>query len=297
MWHVTCILHNEALKWLDMKYERDKNKMNKAEKFKEVGTMKKIFLTMLLVCVAVVFVTVDANAINGVCSGCHTMHDSQNNAAVASGGRQNNLLNAGCPTCHEGDGPGLELINGFGAPVILQVSDPGSPGAAKTLAAGDFWWVTQAEDATESPKGHNVIDLTAINGKDFNMPDTEPPGWDFSATNGAAGQESSSPVPVNTDATVDALPRASPDSPAPITRMNPDRALTVPDRAYPRVRLQALLTQWATVTDFCWASRDWRTMTGSGLRPVLFIMSTSATMIQLLKGMTMVRLAIQTPIQ
>jgi predicted CXXCH cytochrome family protein len=169
-----------------MKYERDKNKMNKAEKFKEVGTMKKIFLTMLLVCVAVVFVTVDANAINGVCSGCHTMHDSQNNAAVASGGRQNNLLNAGCPTCHEGDGPGLELINGFGAPVILQVSDPGSPGAAKTLAAGDFWWVTQAEDATESPKGHNVIDLTAINGKDFNMPDTEPPGWDFSATNGVS---------------------------------------------------------------------------------------------------------------
>ena len=151
---------------------------------KEVNRMRKILFTGFLILLAIGVMYGNGNAITGQCSNCHTMHNSQDGAAVDSGGPNNQLLNAGCVACHTTT---TGQTSSFGAPAILHTTSPGTAatdqGAGETLAGGDFYWVNN-DETTDADKGHNVADLPGVDDsvKDTNMPNLSPPGWDPVAT-------------------------------------------------------------------------------------------------------------------
>ncbi|MFH1216186.1 MAG: cytochrome c3 family protein [Pseudomonadota bacterium] len=108
----------------------------------------------------------------GACVNCHTMHNSQDGAAVDAGGPYGALTNAnGCVGCHtgtNGDGKNIPYIMG---PL---------PGAGTETAGGSFYWVTVA--GTDSlgaavdgdTRGHNVVGISAQDGE---IGSFTPPGW------------------------------------------------------------------------------------------------------------------------
>ncbi|MEW6218022.1 MAG: cytochrome c3 family protein [Thermodesulfobacteriota bacterium] len=101
----------------------------------------------------------------GVCSNCHTMHNSQNGSAlVASGtgagwsggavtggtgsGVQESLLVTDCVGCHtSGASDTIVTVAGSRIPIVYNTVPPASP-----LAGGNFYWVASTGDAY----GHNV---------------------------------------------------------------------------------------------------------------------------------------------
>ena len=127
-------------------------------------------------------------AISGVCSNCHTMHNSQDGAVevktytqetgvLATDGitPQDQLLKASCIACHTGTTGATDTITY--APIVLHTSEPGGQGAGETLAGGDFHWVADGLGNADS-KGHNVA---GISSEDDPISYT-PPGWDATAT-------------------------------------------------------------------------------------------------------------------
>ena len=52
---------------------------------KEVTDMRKTLLTVFLIFLSVVISYGIADAISGVCSNCHTMHNSQNGVSITGG--------------------------------------------------------------------------------------------------------------------------------------------------------------------------------------------------------------------
>ena len=130
-------------------------------------------------------------AISGVCSNCHTMHNSQGgvgevetylSGTLTTGGTtpQNQLLKASCIACHTGSSG---ATNSHDAPIVLHISNPNGQGAGKTLAGGDFYWVADGLGnlGEADSKGHNVA---GISGEDDQISYT-PPGFDSGATPGA----------------------------------------------------------------------------------------------------------------
>jgi predicted CXXCH cytochrome family protein len=95
--------------------------------------------------------------VTGVCSNCHTMHNSQNGQAVVAEGPQECLLNrAGCLGCH-GQGTAQNIITNGNIPQVLHTN-------ATDLAGGNFAYITDAKVRIPSGEdfkrvGHNVIDL------------------------------------------------------------------------------------------------------------------------------------------
>jgi hypothetical protein len=120
-----------------------------------------------------------ADAIGGVCSDCHTMHDSQNNADQGATGPQEQLLLDDCIGCHSGtiaDGN----LNSLGAPVVYRTD--GAP--ATYNAAGDFRFSAAGGGGTNA-QGHNI---SGVPGHTAIDPDIgiNPPGWDASVTTGTS---------------------------------------------------------------------------------------------------------------
>jgi hypothetical protein len=117
--------------------------------------------------------------VTGVCSNCHTMHNSQGGSAVAydfdgtSFTKTNvpkaNLLVSDCIGCHT-------AINGStwkdpftGAPIVLNTSVPtyGASSDGTThqgLAGGNFYWVA-AGGGHDDAKGHNVLGISGQDAK------------------------------------------------------------------------------------------------------------------------------------
>ncbi len=94
----------------------------------------------------------------GVCSDCHTMHNSQNNSAMNFDGSttpNENLTRGDCYGCHAqgGASPTVDL----GTARIPQVLHNG----ATDLAGGNFAYITgfKGSGAADN-KGHNIADLT-----------------------------------------------------------------------------------------------------------------------------------------
>jgi predicted CXXCH cytochrome family protein len=154
--------------------------------------MKKILVLGIVVWCSLVLYSGFAYAIQGVCSNCHTMHNSQNGAGevqtYANGVITYNvatplpqLLKADCIACHAGDG---NATNSFNAPIVVHISSaPTGQGGGHTLAGGDFWWVADGLGDCAT-KGHNVLGLAASDGL---IPANTPPGWHPDATPGALG--------------------------------------------------------------------------------------------------------------
>ncbi len=109
--------------------------------------------------------------VSGACGDCHTMHNSQDGAAMASTGvfgtstpaddsANGALLRYGCVGCHTGDNSGGDV------PFVLASTAPTY--GTNTLAGGNFYWVTTTDNT-----GHNVLDVANGDGA---LGDTPPGG-------------------------------------------------------------------------------------------------------------------------
>mgnify|MGYP001773795999 CR=1 FL=1 len=119
-------------------------------------------------------------AITGVCSNCHTMHNSFQGQPMASYSNgtakatpNEMLLRLDCIGCHMSSVAGATNPSTY-APAVYHTTDPTGTGPGKTLAGGDFYWVAQGNDR----KGHNVAGI-ANQDSAFGF---TPPGWDPTAT-------------------------------------------------------------------------------------------------------------------
>lgn len=121
-------------------------------------------------CSLVVFIALPAlcqGAVKGLCSDCHTMHNSQQGSAVAftrdESGQQiltqtpfNKLLKTDCVGCHSHSGS--ETIVAMGetrTPIVFNLIEPIYPpngSSSSALAGGNFYWVAQGGDQY----GHNL---------------------------------------------------------------------------------------------------------------------------------------------
>ena len=139
-----------------------------------------VFVGIIVVAFLMVFGSPAMAKVTGPCADCHTMHYSQNGVSTGypSGGPFRALTIGDCVGCHSGDSARRGDNNEI--PVVLRTTAPTGTGPGKSLAGGDFYWV----DAGNPTKGHDVINLPNITGKDANMPNLNPPGWDPAATSG-----------------------------------------------------------------------------------------------------------------
>ncbi|WP_456386369.1 cytochrome c3 family protein [Desulfolithobacter sp.] len=99
-------------------------------------------------------------AIRGICSDCHTMHNSQGNTSMNFDGNtepNENLTRGTCYGCHAQGGS--SPVVALGTSRIPQVMHSG----ATDLAGGNFGYITgmKGSGAADS-KGHNIGDLTGI---------------------------------------------------------------------------------------------------------------------------------------
>ena len=129
--------------------------------------MKRTILFTLLYLIASTGI---AMAVQGVCSNCHTMHNSQGGTSMlfttmSGTDPQPMLLKGDCVGCHSM--VGTENFNSAGAPAVLNTAEP----TAGVLAGGNFHWVK--EPGTDN-LGHNVDYINSRDGQFL----TDPPGWD-----------------------------------------------------------------------------------------------------------------------
>ncbi len=127
-----------------------------------------------------IFITVQTDAlfaaVTGECSNCHTMHNSQGGAPMATYGAsgqpwQGNgpypLLTRGdCLGCHGmGTGNNIELLGACETPQVFH-TNTGAP-----LAGGNFAYITgTAGGGASDAKGHNVIDIGNLDDVHTNAP-------------------------------------------------------------------------------------------------------------------------------
>jgi predicted CXXCH cytochrome family protein len=118
----------------------------------------------------------------GDCSDCHTMHNSEQGQAVAILGSDaestsatpiRNLLKFDCVACHANSSTGDKVMILPGGSQIPQVYH----GDTTDLAAGNFAYIDGTKSSANGSgasdrKGHNVVDLVE---KDSTL--SEPPGW------------------------------------------------------------------------------------------------------------------------
>lgn len=98
----------------------------------------------------------------GLCSNCHTMHNSQDNLPMTlenpwdtPGEPHDQLLRASCLGCHA-QGAGANNIVASGGNQFPQVYHDDASG---DLAGGNFWYINNGADPS-SAKGHNIAALT-----------------------------------------------------------------------------------------------------------------------------------------
>ena len=132
--------------------------------------MKKVFMMMCFVFLALTLVVSYADAITGVCSNCHTMHNSQGGEPEDGDGPNERLLRAGCVACHSGESGQKNATTN--APIVNHTAAVTGQGGSSTNAGGDFYWVANGSDI----KGHSVEGIVAIDATNT------PPGFDQAAT-------------------------------------------------------------------------------------------------------------------
>ena len=127
---------------------------------REVKKMRKALITMCVALLSLVLVYGYADAqVDGQCSGCHTMHNSQNGTDMAkdfSGAltatANKNLTVSTCLGCHNGQSTGPDIFQAYAS--SSAASDAGTYGTA----GGSFLDTVFDVDS----KGHNVQDLKTV---------------------------------------------------------------------------------------------------------------------------------------
>jgi len=79
-----------------------------------------------------------AAEVTGVCSGCHTMHNSQGGDPMAPGGTHATLLINDCVGCHSSSESSTTYSLGTSTVPVVNYKS-GEPNTY--LAGGNFWWV------------------------------------------------------------------------------------------------------------------------------------------------------------
>jgi predicted CXXCH cytochrome family protein len=137
----------------------------------EVFKMKRGNVLLIMLIVFLIGVPLELSAkVSGVCSNCHTMHNSQDGTQVAvagegmgwtgdggvltggsSSGPQGGLLITNCVGCHSSTSADTVItVASSDIPIVYNTSEPSTP-----LAGGNFYWVAQGDDS----KGHNVYGI------------------------------------------------------------------------------------------------------------------------------------------
>jgi hypothetical protein len=146
-------------------------------------SMKKMVALIAGALLAMPMMAVAADGIVGDCSDCHTMHNSQQGAAVAKVGAGatlstdpiQNLLKFDCIACHANPTATGKLWTLPGGSVVPQVSQS----TDDNLAGGNFRY-----SSTSDRKGHNVKDLTPADGSNSDGVYDTPPGFYHASTHG-----------------------------------------------------------------------------------------------------------------
>ncbi len=140
----------------------------------------KFFMPLFIIFMfLVLFYNFSDAKITGPCVNCHTMHNSQNNAAMATYGADSKpwkgsgvnptLVRGNCLGCH---GIGTSKIVNIGGSDVPQVYHADASG---DLAGGNFAYITGTKGSGASDrKGHNVYELN--NGPDPLFNNTVIPG-------------------------------------------------------------------------------------------------------------------------
>lgn len=105
--------------------------------------------------------TVAQASVQGPCSNCHTMHNSQDGMAMVNSGTGTTLLMEDCVGCHSSD-TAATIINN--TPIVYNTVPPTNP-----LAGGNFHWVAKG-GAVNDVYGHNVWGISL---EDNNIPASE----------------------------------------------------------------------------------------------------------------------------
>lgn len=99
-------------------------------------------------------VTVSQAKVEGPCSNCHTMHNSQDSTVMVQGGTGATLLMDDCVGCHSSVTTET-IVNG--TPIVFNTG--GAP--AEPLAGGNFFWVSRG-GAENDVYGHNVWGISEV---------------------------------------------------------------------------------------------------------------------------------------
>ena len=115
--------------------------------------MKRLLVFVLSIFFTITFCGQIKAKVTGMCSNCHTIHNSQDGAEMATyagGSGANSCLTRGdCIACHAYDsGSGVDSIEDIGGSLVPQVWHNGTD-----LAAGNFYYVENTNDN----RGHNVL--------------------------------------------------------------------------------------------------------------------------------------------
>jgi hypothetical protein len=123
-----------------------------------ISTMKSshLYINLALLVSAFLFVYTETApaAVQGNCSGCHTMHNSQDGSIINADGPVEKLLKDDCVGCHSSSGSDTIVVSdGNNIPIVFNTSVPTNP-----LAGGNFYWV-QAGGFGDA-YGHNVYGIS-----------------------------------------------------------------------------------------------------------------------------------------
>jgi len=109
-----------------------------------------ILISLVVIFVSFSLASSASAKVTGPCANCHTMHNSQNGAAVVQNGLEGKLLKSSCLGCHSSDGSATVVTVGETViPIVRNMQEP-----SHSLPGGNFYWVEHTGDAC----GHNVVD-------------------------------------------------------------------------------------------------------------------------------------------
>jgi len=119
--------------------------------------------------------------VTGICSNCHTMHNSQDGNSI-NNTPSDNLLVDNCVGCHSSSTASTKITKGNTiVPIVYNTVEP-----ATILAGGNFYWV-----ASDDTKGHNVYGIAGTDANLSTAPGRNPAGCDNSCHDTLAAAPSS----------------------------------------------------------------------------------------------------------
>ncbi len=135
---------------------------------------KKLLILVFILVVSMMGSSVWAR-VTGLCSNCHTMHNSQNGQPVDENGPRIYLLDPvstftdACVACHSAEDSTTIVVEGSTRiPIVLNLQEPTYPSdgsSSGTLAGGNFYWLyanAGVGGENQSVYGHNVLAIDGV---------------------------------------------------------------------------------------------------------------------------------------